>query len=105
MAAEIIPTLPGNPYGLGRHINHDERSLAYAFGVTEDARAAVVAAHVEQAGFGAVAQGHHVHPGRHGKQDVPYTHTFSGNARQTPRYDYNQVVYQLDLDDPRLRQQ
>jgi len=43
MAAEIIPTLPGNPYGLGRQINHDERSLAYAFGVTEDARAAVVA--------------------------------------------------------------
>jgi hypothetical protein len=31
-----------------------------------------------------------------------YTHTFSGNTDQTPRYDYNQIMYQLDLDDPRL---
>ena len=31
-----------------------------------------------------------------------YTHTFSGNPDQTPRYDYNQIMYQLDLDDPRL---
>ncbi len=31
-----------------------------------------------------------------------YTHTFSGNPDQTPRYDYNQVLYKLDLDDPRL---
>jgi hypothetical protein len=32
-----------------------------------------------------------------------YTHTFSGNNEQTPRYDYNQIMYRLDLDDPRLR--
>ncbi len=31
-----------------------------------------------------------------------YTHTFSGNAQQTPRYDYNQIMYRLDLSDPRL---
>jgi hypothetical protein len=31
-----------------------------------------------------------------------YTHTFSGNPDQTPRYDYNQIMYRLDLDDPRL---
>jgi hypothetical protein len=31
-----------------------------------------------------------------------YTHTFSGNSDQTPRYDYNQVMYQLDLADARL---
>lgn len=31
-----------------------------------------------------------------------YTHTFSGNPEQTPRYDYNQVMYKLDLADPRL---
>ncbi|HZT81707.1 MAG TPA: hypothetical protein VFA26_15880 [Gemmataceae bacterium] len=31
-----------------------------------------------------------------------YTHTFSGNSEQTPRYDYNQVMYRLDLADPRL---
>jgi len=31
-----------------------------------------------------------------------YTHSFSGNPEQTPRYDYNQVLYKLDLDDPRL---
>ena len=31
-----------------------------------------------------------------------YTHTFSGNDNPTPRYDYNQITYRLDLDDPRL---
>ncbi|MFN0055138.1 MAG: hypothetical protein ACKV0T_23435 [Planctomycetales bacterium] len=31
-----------------------------------------------------------------------YTHTFSGNPDQTPRYDYNQIMYRLDLTDPRL---
>lgn len=31
-----------------------------------------------------------------------YTVTFSGNAVPTPRYDYNQIMYRLDLDDPRL---
>jgi hypothetical protein len=32
-----------------------------------------------------------------------YTHTFSGNPVPTPRYDYNQIMYRLDLGDPRLR--
>jgi hypothetical protein len=31
-----------------------------------------------------------------------YTHTFSGNDNPTPRYDYNQVMYRLDLADRRL---
>jgi hypothetical protein len=31
-----------------------------------------------------------------------YTSTFSGAKDLTPRYDYNQVMYQLDLADPRL---
>jgi len=31
-----------------------------------------------------------------------YTATFSGNKDPTPRYDYNQVMYQLDLSDKRL---
>lgn len=31
-----------------------------------------------------------------------YTHTFSGNPHQTPRYDYNQIMYRLNLADPRL---
>ena len=31
-----------------------------------------------------------------------YTHTFSGNPAQTPRYDYNQIMYMLDLADSRL---
>ena len=30
-----------------------------------------------------------------------YTHSFSGNPDQTPRYDYNQIMYKLDLSDPR----
>jgi len=32
-----------------------------------------------------------------------YTSTFSGATYQTPRYDYNQIMYRLDLDDPRLK--
>lgn len=32
-----------------------------------------------------------------------YTHTFSGNKDPTPRYDYNQVMYRLDLDAPPLQ--
>jgi hypothetical protein len=32
-----------------------------------------------------------------------YTNTFSGNTSQTPRYDYNQIMYQLDLADERLK--
>lgn len=31
-----------------------------------------------------------------------YTNTFSGNPDQTPRYDYNQIMYKLDLSDLRL---
>ncbi len=31
-----------------------------------------------------------------------YTATFSGNEHPTPRYDYNQIMYRLDLADPRL---
>ncbi len=32
-----------------------------------------------------------------------YTHTFSGNPDATPRYEYNQIMYKLDLSDPRLK--
>lgn len=32
-----------------------------------------------------------------------YTREFSGNPVPTPRYDYNQILYRLDLDDPRLK--
>ncbi|MFM7317019.1 MAG: hypothetical protein ACKO5E_08720 [bacterium] len=32
-----------------------------------------------------------------------YTATFSGNESPTPRYDYNQILYKLDLADPRLQ--
>jgi hypothetical protein len=32
-----------------------------------------------------------------------YTMEFSGNTNPTPRYDYNQILYRLDLDDPRLK--
>ena len=31
-----------------------------------------------------------------------YSHTFSGNDHPTPRYDYNQIMYRLDLADERL---
>lgn len=32
-----------------------------------------------------------------------YTAEFSGNPVQTPRYNYNQIMYRLNLDDPRLQ--
>jgi hypothetical protein len=32
-----------------------------------------------------------------------YAATFSGNNERTPRYDYNQIMYRLDLADPRLK--
>jgi hypothetical protein len=32
-----------------------------------------------------------------------YTASFSGNEEVTPRYEYNQMMYRLDLSDPRLR--
>lgn len=32
-----------------------------------------------------------------------YVNTFSGNPEETPRYDYNQIMYRLDLSDERLR--
>lgn len=31
-----------------------------------------------------------------------YTNDFSSNPIKTPRYNYNQILYRLDLDDPRL---
>ena len=42
------------------------------------------------------------HAGRVIYFEGTYTHTFSGNPDQTPRYDYNQIMYRLDLADPRL---
>ena len=32
-----------------------------------------------------------------------YTNTFTDNKVKTPRYDYNQILYRLDLDDPALK--
>jgi hypothetical protein len=32
-----------------------------------------------------------------------YVNTFSGNAHPTPYYEYNQIMYRLDLSDPRLK--
>jgi hypothetical protein len=32
-----------------------------------------------------------------------YTHTFAIRPHPTPKYDYNQILYRLNLDDPRLK--
>ncbi|WP_460184014.1 hypothetical protein [Thermopirellula anaerolimosa] len=34
--------------------------------------------------------------------EATYTRQFADHASATPRYDYNQILYRLDLDDPRL---
>lgn len=31
-----------------------------------------------------------------------YTNSFSGNPDKTPRYNYNQIMYRLDVEDPRI---
>ncbi len=44
---------------------------------------------------------HRVFDGEHGRRihfEATYTTTFSGNDDRTPRYDYNQVMYGVDLD-------
>lgn len=33
-----------------------------------------------------------------------YANTFSGNESPTPRYNYNQIMYKLDVSHPRLQQ-
>jgi hypothetical protein len=35
--------------------------------------------------------------------EATYTASFSGAKSKTPRYDYNQIMYRLSLDDPRLK--
>jgi len=50
---------------------------------------------------------HHVEFDQHGGRVIyfegTYTAEFSGNPEPTPRYDYNQIMYRLDLSDPRLK--
>jgi hypothetical protein len=41
--------------------------------------------------------------GRYIHFEGTYTREFSGNPDRTPRYDYNQILYRLDLDAPALR--
>jgi len=41
--------------------------------------------------------------GRYIYFEATYTRTFSGNPAATPRYDYNQILYRLDLADERLK--
>jgi len=40
--------------------------------------------------------------GRHIFFEGTYVTTFTNNPDPTPRYEYNQIMYRLDLDDPRL---
>ncbi len=50
---------------------------------------------------------HHAFLDRHAGRTIffegTYTTTFSGSTDPTPRYDYNQVMYRLDLSRPELR--
>ena len=41
--------------------------------------------------------------GRYIYLEGTYTMAFAGTKTPTPRYDYNQVMYRLDLADERLR--
>lgn len=50
---------------------------------------------------------HHAFLDRDGGRTIhfegTYTNDFSGNPAKTPRYNYNQVLYRLDLDSPALK--
>ena len=50
---------------------------------------------------------HHTFLDRHGGREIhfegTYGNEFSGNPWKTPRYNYNQVLYRLDLDDEAVR--
>jgi hypothetical protein len=67
-------------------------------------RAAKIATHDRQTFYNVV---HHPFLDRDGGRMIhfegTYTSDFSGNPDRTPRYNYNQVLYRLDLDDPVLR--
>ena len=41
--------------------------------------------------------------GRYIYLEGTYTNDFSGNSHRTPRYNYNQVLYRLDLNDATLK--
>jgi len=43
------------------------------------------------------------HGGRVIYLECSYVNTFSGNRHPTPRYEYNQIMYRLDLSDPQLK--
>jgi hypothetical protein len=63
------------------------------------ARAVRVVSHDRQSFYNVC---HHAFLDRDGGRVIhfegTYTHTFSGNPDRTPRYDYNQILYRLDLD-------
>ena len=67
-------------------------------------RAALVADHPKQTLYNVC---HHDFLDRNGGRTVhfegTYTNDFSGNEHKTARYNYNQVLYRLDLDDDRLQ--
>ena len=67
------------------------------------AAAAKVAAHDRQSFYNVC---HHPFLDRDGGRVVhfegTFTRDFSGNPEAVPRYEYNQVLHRLDLDDPRL---
>ncbi len=50
---------------------------------------------------------HHSFFDRDGGREIyfegTYTKMFSGREVATPRYEYNQIMYRLDLADPKLR--
>src|SRR5262245_14395546 len=68
------------------------------------AQAVRVVSHVRQSFYNVC---HHAFLDRDGGRVIhfegTYTREFSGNPERTPRYDYNQVLYRLDLDSQALR--
>ena len=67
-------------------------------------RAAKIATHDRQSFYNVCAHAFlDAAGGRVVRFEGTFTRDFSGNPQKVPRYDYNQVLYQLDLDAPALR--
>jgi hypothetical protein len=95
----VAGQIGGNPSFLGEVWYAEARQPTGPF-----ARAVKVVTHDRQTFYNVC---HHAFLDRSGGRLIyfegTYTNEFSGNPDKTPRYNYNQVLYRLDLDDPAVR--
>jgi hypothetical protein len=99
MVAAQIATSAASPSVLGEIWYAESNSILGPWTV-----AVKIASHPNYSFYNPV---HHIFFDRDGGRIIyfegTYTVQFSGNSLATPHYDYNQLLYRLDLSDPRLK--